>query len=379
MSNQRAGYQKKLLTNNKIEVRTTIGYDSNSKQVKKQKTFAAKTPKAEIDKWVMEQKVNFDKGTIAKPKVLTVQDLFSEWTNAVKTNWTPTTLKGNERMLRKHVTPFIGKIQLQSLKANQITPVFTKMAEKGLSDRSIQLAYTLVNQAMSYALDMEYIVKSPTKPIKKYLAKGKVVNKEKVLRPDEVKRFLEASKDNKWHTLFCLLLTTGLRIGEALSLEWKAFDGKTVKVEQSLENITSGFKVKLTPKTEYSKREVPLAPQLVAMLNSLERKGKYIFSGEGINYYKSISKELKKILTKEKLPSITLHGLRHTACTLFLHNNMNPKTISAIMGHFEVGFTLDTYTKVLPEMLDEVPEKVGSIFFPMTQANNSDTFQTPTT
>jgi integrase len=52
------------------------------------------------------------------------------------------------------------------------------------------------------------------------------------------------------------------------------------------------------------------------------------------------------------LPSITFHQLRHTAATILLLKNVNPKVVSEMLGHATIAITLDTYSHVLPGMGD---------------------------
>ena len=46
------------------------------------------------------------------------------------------------------------------------------------------------------------------------------------------------------------------------------------------------------------------------------------------------------------MPKITPHVCRHTYCTNMAMAGMNPKTLQYLMGHSEIGVTLDVYTHV---------------------------------
>jgi integrase len=62
------------------------------------------------------------------------------------------------------------------------------------------------------------------------------------------------------------------------------------------------------------------------------------------------TRSLSRILARAHLPLIRFHDLRHTAATLALSANVNPKIVSEMLGHTSVAFTLDTYSHVLPTM-----------------------------
>ena len=58
---------------------------------------------------------------------------------------------------------------------------------------------------------------------------------------------------------------------------------------------------------------------------------------------------------KEQLPKITLHVCRHTYCSNMAKSGMNPKTLQYLMGHSDIGVTLNTYTHLgLEDAEDEL-------------------------
>jgi len=63
-----------------------------------------------------------------------------------------------------------------------------------------------------------------------------------------------------------------------------------------------------------------------------------------------LNDELKALLAAAGLPRIRFHDLRHTAATLLLGRNVNPKKVSQMLGHSTVAITLDTYSHVTPTM-----------------------------
>ena len=56
------------------------------------------------------------------------------------------------------------------------------------------------------------------------------------------------------------------------------------------------------------------------------------------------------LLKHAGLPAITFHQLRHTAATILLLRNVNPKVVSELLGHATIAITLDTYSHVLPNI-----------------------------
>ncbi len=60
------------------------------------------------------------------------------------------------------------------------------------------------------------------------------------------------------------------------------------------------------------------------------------------------------------LPHISFHDLRHTFATLALQNGVDVKTVSSMLGHYDAGFTLRTYTRATRQKQDEAAQTMGS-------------------
>ena len=68
----------------------------------------------------------------------------------------------------------------------------------------------------------------------------------------------------------------------------------------------------------------------------------------------------KKILKDAGLPHIRFHDLRHTFATVALQNGVDVKTVSNMLGHYDAGFTLRTYTHATRQMQESAAEKMGN-------------------
>jgi integrase len=68
------------------------------------------------------------------------------------------------------------------------------------------------------------------------------------------------------------------------------------------------------------------------------------------------------LLVRADLPHMTFHQLRHTAATILLLKNVNPKIVSEMLGHASIAITLDTYSHVLPNMQDSAVAAMEEAF-----------------
>jgi integrase len=60
--------------------------------------------------------------------------------------------------------------------------------------------------------------------------------------------------------------------------------------------------------------------------------------------------KFKKILTKAELPDIRFHDLRHSCATLLLAQGVHPRIVMDLLGHSQIGLTMNTYSHVIPAM-----------------------------
>ncbi len=81
-------------------------------------------------------------------------------------------------------------------------------------------------------------------------------------------------------------------------------------------------------------------------------------------YPDSVAKLHEKILKDAGLERIRFHGLRHTFATLALQNGVDIKTVSSMLGHYDAGFTLRTYTHATCQMQDQAAETMGELHDP---------------
>jgi integrase len=182
-----------------------------------------------------------------------------------------------------------------------------------------------------------------------------------VLDPGQVATFLHAAESDQYYHLYLLLLDTGMRPGEAFALQWADFDFAAghVSINKSLEEIAGRHRIK-PPKTKKSNRRIDLSRKTLAALQDLRRQslaegriGCPVFHNAVGGYLRQSdlrSNSFVPLLKRAGLPSIRVYDLRHTAATLLLLADTNPKIVSERLGHSTIALTLDTYSHVLPTM-----------------------------
>lgn len=150
-----------------------------------------------------------------------------------------------------------------------------------------------------------------------------------------------------------LALCTGMRIGEVCALEWNDVDfkQKSLTVRHTVGRVyncdsKSTERIRSSPKTKNSCREIPLSKQLYHSLKAVRKQSSSAYvvgvstrPKEPRSYRDYYSRLLKRL----GIPHVVFHGLRHTFATRCIESCCDYKTVSAILGHSNVATTLNLY------------------------------------
>lgn len=285
-----------------------------------------------------------------------------------------------EGYIRNHIKPAIGDVYLKDLSPRMLQLFYNyKNETEGLAPKTIVNINLFLHKALSYAEKEGYILSNPAEAIN--LPRGDKPQIE-ILTRDEQNILIKASYNHRYGVFIRLVLFTGLRLGELLGLRWEDVDfkGSLLNVKRTLNRLNRNKKdikpgeltteiVIQTPKSENSIRSIPLLPAVLNDIMEWKRVQENEAVLNGDNYYNSgyiVTNELggyveprtfrdyyNQILGIANLRHFTFHALRHTFASRAMEQGMDAKTLSIILGHYSVSFTLDTYTHVLNEQKHE--------------------------
>ena len=187
----------------------------------------------------------------------------------------------------------------------------------------------------------------------------------------------------KYYDEFVVLLGTGMRVSEFCGLTKKDinFELRRIRVDHQLVRERSGKYYVEKTKTESGCRFIPMTEEVYTSLKNIVKnrrkvKNEMIVDGYGQFILIDKKEQLKVALHTENeirwslkkyarlnpnkpLPNITPHVLRHTFCTKMAYSGMDVKSLQYIMGHSEVGVTLNVYTNASYEKAKEQMNKVN--------------------
>ncbi len=278
-----------------------------------------------------------------------------------------------ESTIYQHIIPQLGKIPLCQLTQKDLQQFYahlkkegrlvrTEQFGKGLSDRMVRMCHAKCRAALDQAVQENLIRTNPAVGCK---LPPKRSPEMQVLSRQELQRFLIQAKADGYFELFLLDLSTGLRRGELLALQWSDLDLDTGTLSVTKQVYEVNGKMQLSvPKTKASIRKLVLPPAVVEVFREYRKtaKSRWLFpSPKNLDMPLtpgSMLRRLHIILERAGCKQIRFHDLRHTFATMALENGMDIKTLSAMLGHVSAATTLDIYTHITSDMLNEAAAKI---------------------
>jgi integrase len=349
---------------------------------------------------------------------ITVVEFFDRWLEH-GAGGTSRTQDSYRWVLEKYARPELGALPLQDLEPMHVRGLLMEMAAQGYAPRTIRLTLTVVKQALAAAVEWKHLPVSPAALVKgpkrtqremRALDAAEIAQLRKALQdlvsearareadaralgkigePEARRHALDAASWAQASALIDVLLTLGLRPGEALAARWSDVDLERglLSVVRALtwvvEIDADGKRRRVVafgePKAK-SKRTLPIGPALVAVLkghkaaqaqraiklgSAYDRAADLVFAtpiGTPIDESHIGRRWLKPALAKAELdPSLRVYDLRHTAASQLLGLGLNVKVVSERLGHASAKMTLDVYSHVLPGMQEEATAKIEAM------------------
>ena len=271
--------------------------------------------------------------------------------------------KTYQGFIENHIKPALGEIPLEKLTAMDLQRLYKHLLEsgrvectefcnkpKGLSVKTVRNINQMIASALNCAVEQRLITANPTKGC----VLPKLEQKEmKILPPESLGTFFEEARRSGVFELYYIDLATGLRRGELLGLRWSDIDLAKGIIHVRWQILRQNGKVVEAPlKTKNSYRSIAIGVDAIKVLKSMEQKDEYVFPSPygGPMSPDGVLHMFQRVLKRAGLERIRFHDLRHTFSVLALQNGVDVKTLSAMLGHYSAGFTLDTYAHVTTSM-----------------------------
>jgi integrase len=313
---------------------------------------------------------------------MTLAAFLAKWLEGVKPSVEPTTYAQYELLVRLHIVPIVGTVQLSKLIGHYVRQLYTELAKLGASPAMRKKTGTTLYMALKQAVKEGLLSHNPCEDVERPKAERPEFQ---VYDLGQVTQFRDAAKADRLFALYLMAIDTGMRQGELFALQWADidFEAGAVLVRRSLQNVGDHLRLKV-PKSKKGQRRIDLAPiTLEALREHRERmraegllegppagamaqgfdtlpvfcdtRGGYLRKS---NFHRH---SFQPIFKRSGLPRIRFHDLRHTCATLLLLADESSKVVSERLGHSRTGITDDLYTHVLPSLQKRAAKKMHAL------------------
>jgi integrase len=309
-------------------------------------------------------------GTLAKPSQRTIASfLVDEWLPAVKPKLRASTWASYRTNTNAHVVPVLGEVKLQGLSPMQLNLFYARLLERGrrrggggLSPKTVRNIHVMLHRALKDAVRWGYLPRNVADAVDPPVGRSA---ERHVWTPDQLGAFLEHVRADRLYALWLLVATTGMRRGELAGLRWVDIDFANARVSPQRPRVVVDYAVQVSePKTAKGRRALALDAATLAVLREHQTRQAEEKAVIGAGYQDSglvftwpdgapihpdlITRWFEQHSRAAALPKIRLHDVRHSYASAALAAGVPAKVISERLGHATVGFTLDTYSHVLP-------------------------------
>jgi integrase len=314
---------------------------------------------------------------------LTVSAFLDQWLADIAASVKPTTHRSYSELVRLHLRPALGTRVLSRLEPSHVQALFTERLAAGHTPRRVQMMRDVLRAALNRAVRWELVSRN----VASLAVAPRVLTREIVpLSPEGAADFLAAATGSPFEHLYIVLLTTGLRLGEALALGRADIDlvVRKLLVNHTLEWLPNQPWRIAEPKARSARRIVPLIAPAVSALraqratqNEWRLKAGEEWKDHGLLFtdalgeplrHRAIHKEFKRIVRTAGLPSSHRpHDLRHTAATYLLSVGVATRVVMEILGHSTLAMTT-RYQHVLSPMVTDAGTRLEGFFEQITEA-----------
>jgi Site-specific recombinase XerD len=289
-------------------------------------------------------------------------EYFEEWVELYKVGAVrPITLK-KYYISQQHIEKLVPDLKVCDITRRTYQKLLNDYAISHEKQTTMDFHHHLKGAILD-AVDDGLIAQNPTRKI---IIKGKSPRKKrpKFLNQHEVQALIKQmnlTTEINWDWFILLILKTGLRFSEALAVTPNDFDFSSQKlmIDKTWDYKSSRGTFQPT-KNKSSKRKVQLDWQTAMQFSQLVKvypEDQPIFV-KGRIFNSTVNNRLQVLCKKAEIPSISIHGLRHTHASLLLFADVSIATVARRLGHSSMSTTQETYLHIIQELENQDNDKI---------------------
>jgi integrase len=302
---------------------------------------------------------------------LTTGDYLERWVADVR-NIRPSTRHGYSAAISYHLVPAIGHIRLFDLSPIDVEGMLTRLAPS-MSPKMLANVHAVLRRALTHAARVGLVTRNVAG--RDFVDAPSVrLGEPDALTHAELEALIDAARGDRLEALFVTAIGTGLRQGELLGLAWEDLDldGGRLTVRHELARIDGRY-VLADPKTDRSRRTVPLAPAVVQALRAHRDRmigegfiptapGPVFVNREGGALNGSwVTHHLYRLLERAGVRRIPFKNLRSTFASRLFDAGVPDRRVADLLGHTRVSTTQRHYISTVGASEVDAVEAVSAL------------------
>jgi integrase len=348
----------------------TVGYTETGKRVRR--AVYGKTRGEAYDKL---RKLQNDKAAgvvLTDGARITVGEYLGRWlANAAKPSIRHSTYVGYEAIVRNHILPKLGGVQIGKLTPIHVQGVYGQMVNEGRGPHLIRQVHAVLHRALKQAMKWGLVARNVSDAVDvPRVPKGEFT----APTVGQVQALLKAAVGDDLEALYVVAVYGGLRWGELAGLQWSdvKFDEGYILIRRSATTINGTITIG-DPKSATSRRRVDLPEAAMTALANHRRKAmsaglagcEWVFpngAGTPLNQQNHRKRSWAPLVKAAGLPSTTrFHDLRHFHVTLLIATGTDIKTVQSRVGHSQIATTLDVYGHLMAGAQRDAADRLQAV------------------
>lgn len=352
-----------------------LGYAPTGHQ--RRKTVSGRT-RAEVVSKLRDLQRNLDDGLPAPDTRVTIAQLIERWHHdIIRHQVAPSASENYRSIAAHHIVPTLGRKRVAQLTPAHVDALISQKIDSGLSVSTVRRIRSVLSQALDQAIRWGLVnrnVVALTRGPKQQRRSGRT------LSPVQARHLLAALDGHRNEALYTLMLSTGLRRGEALGLYWQDIDfgSGVLNVTRQLKR-EGGSLITRETKTARSRRAINLPSPMTALLrvHKARQAAERLAMGEawhetGFVFVSAVGtpidprnlyREFRSICLRAGLGGWHPHELRHSAASLMLAQGVKIQVVSEILGHSSIRMTADVYGHILDPDRQSAADAMGAVLW----------------
>lgn len=312
-------------------------------------------------------------GVYRKGKELTLDEYFARWEASRTGSVRDSTMRTDRYIYRLAANAQgddggarLGSLRLREIERQQLIALQT-LLRRQYSAATVNRSMSVIKAILESALEERLIVWNPSKGLR-MLKDTKRPPRETIHRAltlEETEAFFRAAEScGSWYLpLYRFLLNTGCRFGEAGALQPKDISGGLICIQRTLTKTLDGrLVIGRDTKTGHSARIIPAREAALEAIREQQRINALHFGGlaaedtpifraprGGLLGARCVGKDIDRLCGEAGIERFTAHAFRDTFATRAVESGMQAKTLQEILGHADIGITMNLYAHVMED------------------------------